>query len=82
LIEKGNVVTFEEVPKREEQIILILIEIIPIGTWRKTLLIDNSHLTREEQFQIVLELVHDLKQNNFFVYLILILDLPLLLFKI
>jgi cytidylate kinase len=45
--------------------------------------IDNSHLTREEQFQIVLSwFMKLLKQNNFLYISFLILDLPLLLFKI
>jgi hypothetical protein len=40
--------------KRVEEIILILIEIIPLVLAEDAIEIDNSHLTREEQFQIVL----------------------------
>jgi cytidylate kinase len=66
LIEKGNVVTFEEVLKNVEERDYIDThrDNSPLVLAEDAIEIDNSHLTREEQFQIVLELVHEVTKTE------------------
>jgi cytidylate kinase len=66
LIEKGNVVTFEEVLKNVEERDYIDTnrDNSPLVLAEDAIEIDNSHLTREEQFQIVLGLVHEVTKTE------------------
>ncbi len=62
LIEKGDVVSFEEVLKNVEERDYIDThrEDSPLVMADDAIEIDNSHLTREEQFQAVLDLVNNI----------------------
>jgi cytidylate kinase len=65
LIEKGNVVTFEEVLKNvEERDYIDTHRDNSHWYWRKTLLRLTIRTSREEQFQIVLELVHEVTKTE------------------
>ena len=66
LVQKGDVVTYEEVLKNVEERDYIDThrEDSPLVMAKDAVEIDNSHLTREEQFQAVLDLVNAIIETN------------------
>jgi cytidylate kinase len=66
LVQKGDVVTYEEVLKNVEERDYIDThrEDSPLMMAEDAVEIDNSHLTREEQFDIVLGLVNEIIETN------------------
>jgi cytidylate kinase len=79
LIAKGDKVTYEAVLKNVEERDYIDSNRAnsPLIKAENAIEIDNSNLTRDEQFEMVLALVNEAKKSIIFVDLILILDLRL-----